>query len=63
MQRFLLTWIGAFLTVLFIFALFGPFLEAQRLWIRALLVSGMMAALMLHVVGPVVMFILKRRMQ
>ncbi|MFY0310464.1 hypothetical protein ACFMBG_11300 [Leisingera sp. D0M16] len=63
MQRFMLTWAGAFLTVLVIFALFGQFLEAQPLWIRALLVSGMMAALILHVVGPAVMFILRRRVQ
>lgn len=48
----LLAWMSAFLIVLALFALFGAQLQAQSLPVRALVVSGVMAILMLNVVMP-----------
>ncbi|MEM7527012.1 MAG: hypothetical protein AAF416_04950 [Pseudomonadota bacterium] len=60
MARFMLTWAGAFATVLAIFAAFGPMLEDQDPWVRALVISGLMVALMQRVLGPAINHLLTR---
>lgn len=54
MQRFLLTWTGAFFGVVAILAAIGPVMEAWPMWLRALVLSGLMVALMQKLVAPVV---------
>ncbi|MEO1190259.1 MAG: hypothetical protein AAFY02_00755 [Pseudomonadota bacterium] len=54
MQRFLLTWTGAFLGVVAILAAIGPLMEPWPLWLRALVLSGLMVALMQRLVAPLV---------
>lgn len=58
MARFLLTWAGAFLAVLIIFEAVGPVLAACPLWLRALILSGLMVALMQRVLGPAIALLL-----
>ncbi|MEM6355245.1 MAG: hypothetical protein AAF844_06130 [Pseudomonadota bacterium] len=60
MARFLLTWAGAFATVLAIFAVAGPELAAAPAWLRALILSGVMVALMQRVLGPAINGLLTR---
>ncbi|MEM8760688.1 MAG: hypothetical protein AAGE83_10285 [Pseudomonadota bacterium] len=60
MPRFLLTWAGAFATVLAIFAAAGPELAAAPTWLRALILSGVMVALMQRVLGPAINGLLTR---
>ncbi|MEM9011401.1 MAG: hypothetical protein AAGE18_09245 [Pseudomonadota bacterium] len=52
MTRFLLTWAGAYLAVLAILVAFGGAMAAWPLWLRALVVSGLMVALMQSLIGP-----------
>jgi antibiotic biosynthesis monooxygenase (ABM) superfamily enzyme len=56
----LLAWLSAFLIVLGLFSLFGPQLQSQPLVVRALIVSGVMAVLMLNVVMPVLLRVIGR---
>ncbi len=52
MKQFVMTWIGAFVSVLVVLSLVGPALADQPLWLRALVVSGMMVFIMQKVIGP-----------
>jgi antibiotic biosynthesis monooxygenase (ABM) superfamily enzyme len=47
-----LAWLSAFLIVVALFTLFGDWLGAQSLLLRALIISGVMVVLMLNVVMP-----------
>ena len=52
MIRFLLTWAAAFTSVFAIFLVFGGVLTPLPLWLRALVVSGLMVAAMQFLLGP-----------
>ncbi|MEM8754200.1 MAG: hypothetical protein AAGF90_14585 [Pseudomonadota bacterium] len=54
MARFLLTWIAAFALVTAIFAGLDPILSSSPVWLRSLVVSGLMVLAMQRLIGPAI---------